>query len=180
MKPCLRLATLAAALVVTAAGAATREELVSIEAVQRPGSAVVCSATYTPPGQTRSLLFITRAQVTARVNGQMHARVQDVYASGETPYIYKTYTGVSTLEETRQKVEVDPDSIRIRFPSNPAAQPALEEDARRETVSYVAFDKVRLLSPGKWVVEADPANGNPVDMQCAQEAPGDPSAAWDF
>lgn len=145
------------------ARAITREEMRTLDAAYPPGSFVNCEAELA--GNGKNLLPMTtkiRGHIISRAENLSHADVRMMFIphGSSTATITLSYRQKVIMEESGQRVYIDPDSLKVSMPVSPSSEmivaqgfrdqlPATQEIQPYQTTEITDFPSYVVRVPGE-------------------------------
>ncbi|AGO56994.1 hypothetical protein ACOMDM_21985 [Serratia plymuthica] len=114
-------------------GAVTREEMFKLNAAYPPGSFTICESKLEGNGKDlMPMLAKIRGHIIDRKDNLSHSDVSVMFIpqGASTASLTLSYRQTVTMEDNGQWAHIDPDSLKVSMPANPASEAILAEGFR--------------------------------------------------
>jgi hypothetical protein len=156
-------------------GATTLSEMRALNATQKPGMTIVCqSRTVIPVNDKKEPVTIDE-----RLSGYVVSNTGDMMVLDVTyeqrddgkdePFHTEKYLLTTTLENERQKMEVDMRTLKIMVPKARHLESGLREVMEAEPVTYTDYATYRITALPAYELLPDRNNPGAAIMHCAPE-----------
>lgn len=152
--------------------AATLSEMRAINASQKPGMTVICHGTtvISLKGMTVPVIIdeMIKGYVVSNTGDKMVLNViyeqrDDIHPA---PFHTRTYRLTTTLEKVRQKLEIDPGTVKISVPKTRQMEEILRKAIEAEPVSYSDYTTYRITEFPAYDILAGTDNPDAATLHC--------------
>lgn len=155
----------------TTAGAATREELLRLDATQLPGTVSVCEGEGTMlSGNTRvKLTDRTRGTVISGRGEPLRYRIERSNSMDGVVYARYEFEMITRLEEDTQFIAVDTHTVHVSFPKNPTEAAKVADYIGAHQTARQPFQDIHFTHFPAYEINAAPDDALSMHYRCGPE-----------